>query len=799
MYTEEVNFAYRVYSRSNTLFGQIFRYLKPRIAEIENYIDSERGQLPCINLKAMYKDIEDDLNQMYKELESAELLAQQERDAASKASSVAPSTAGSKRASEIHPSLSSNPTPLSSSTTPNTPGPASIPSRPSLNRTRSRTSSRRSSFKDDARKKAAIAASLAASAAIAAKAEAAHRSGTSTAQTSRAGSRRGSGAAATGGITPALQSPEKAGRGLPPQHHNTAHVHTDSWTSLHVRARSSSKGDASALAGVVASPTVGVVIVGGGSRSASLMASPVTVASASPLTPNDHIELGPAAIASAIGPHGTSTSAAALAAQALAAAAEAEAAAQALKAQGDDSEEDDIAPAGMHAGDDIFSKLLSSVQTHQYPLPPRLRKRAVQKPHPEFLTNYMTQHAKSFQLFESLLDCYLLCLLCALVALALTETLQKRDLYASILSEVNTLASHFVTVGLPLTDRLMRIEPRLMEENILDLSFVGIERGLAYSDARQCIRKCRLLHALFASMDIFIFPRVIRAHKQGTKCIASSHITSEEFVLTAGYDQALRIWDLRRNKCLAQFIGHTSIVTWCAFSAADTWLASASFDGTIKIWNSRTGECLRTLTGHADAILDGDIGGKDKHIVSAGMDCSVRLWAAATGKCIRIFTGHRHWVKSVRFAHEGASVLSAGLDNRIFIWALRSAGGTGGPKHTLAHANYVLDLLVLSPHRFLSTSKDETICAWDTRTGKQELELANPSRSTALTLSLSPDGSLIAAGFFDNTINVYEACQNCQLLRQIKVHNDGILKVHWINNRTIAVGTATGNVQVLHI
>ena len=788
MYTEEVNFAYRVYSRSNTLFGQIFRYLKPLFAEMETYMESERGQLPSLNLKGMYADVRADLEEMYERQEQQALVEEQERREAeaaanaSKANSKSGSKEGSKRGSltAANPSISApsstDPKPVDSSSSSSTMKPPSAshsrrPSFASAGSTRaqkSRSSSRRGSLKEEARKKAAIAAALAVSAEKAAKREeelaAAGGSGgangksntnSSTAQPSRQPSRRGS---------------ESVGSGVP-----------------------AAGGDSSSIKIVVNSVSAGTSNGSSHRPSVHLAASPAITEEPSHISGDDT--------------SAESTSAAALAAQALAAAAEAEAAAERVAAMEDpnDSEEDadlsSTAVGGPAGTEDIFSKLIASSSTHSYPLPPRLRRKAPPKPHPEFLQSYMHHHAKSFHMLESLLDCYLLCLLCALVALSLTETLQKKDLYALILSEVNTLASHFVRLGLPLADRLLSVDPLFLSQNLFALSFTQIEKGLAYSDARQAVRKARLLHAMFAALDIYVFPRAVSAHKHGCKCIATSHIVSpeESFVCTAGYDQALRIWDLKRNKCLAQFIGHTSIVTWCAFSANDTWIASASFDGTLKIWNARSGECLKTLSGHTDSILSADLGGKDKYIVSGGMDCGVRLWSTTTGKCLRIYTGHRHWVKAVRFASDDQSILSAGLDKRIFVWHLRSSGVTLGPRHTFLHADYILDLLVLSPARILSTSKDQTLRTWDLVTGKQEWELENPNGSTALTLGLSPDGSLIAAGFFDNTINVYDALKDCELKRQIKVHNDGILCVRWTDNRTLVVGTSTGNVQMLHI
>ena len=782
MYTEEVNFAYRVYSRSNTLFGQIFRSMKPLFAEIESYIESERGQLPCINLKSQYEEIKEDLDRLFSKLE-AEAIAEAAKESLSKAQSKAASNAGSKRSS-VNGAIvtAAGVIPFTPTTT--------------VSRTRSRNSSRRGSFKDDARKKAALASALATSASLAAKAEISAATGTVT---------------VTGTVGTALSGSSTAQVSrAPTPTREREHERNKSGIATPMR-RSSDKSN-------ISSPLQQYHQL---TSSHHLMTSSPTLASGTS-SPPIGFDLGPSASFAysppvALHPSLSNTSAAALSAQALAAAAEAAQAVEALRQLGDDSEEDEITPIGVKSGDDIFSKLLSASAHHQYPLPSSLkRSKPSTRPDSDFLSSYMSHHARSFHMFENLLDAYLECIMCAIVALALTETLQKKDLYANVLSELNTLASHFVRIGLPLTDRLLSIETNFVRENLFQLTFVDIDRGGAYSDARQCIRKCRLLHSLLAGVDIFIFPRMFEGHSNGVKCLSSSHLGPSEFISTAGFDESIRIWDIKRSKCLAQFIGHTSIVTWCQFSGGDEFIASASLDGTVKLWNTRSGECMKTLIGHTDGILDGDMGIKDKYIVTGSMDCSVRLWSTSNGRCIRILTGHRHWVKSVQFGDESHApvIISAGLDKKLFIWNLKSGGGGGGnsnsgigtnstnsigPKHSFTLPNYVLDMCQIGPDRILTTSKDSSLKVFDIREGKFEFDLSNPSASTAVTVGLSPDGSLIAAGLFDHTINIYDALKGGQLKRQLKVHNDGILCVKWIDNRTLVIGTANGNVQIINI
>lgn len=58
-------------------------------------------------------------------------------------------------------------------------------------------------------------------------------------------------------------------------------------------------------------------------------------------------------------------------------------------------------------------------------------------------------------------------------------------------------------------------------------------------------------------------------------------------VFTAGLDELIRQWDLRRGTTLLELKGHTNTVTSLALNAAGTHLASFAMDHTLRIWDVR--------------------------------------------------------------------------------------------------------------------------------------------------------------------------------------------------------------------
>lgn len=49
----------------------------------------------------------------------------------------------------------------------------------------------------------------------------------------------------------------------------------------------------------------------------------------------------------------------------------------------------------------------------------------------------------------------------------------------------------------------------------------------------------------------------------------------------------MRVWDLRKRKCVYVLPAHTNIVSDVCVSASGELLTTASFDGSVKVWGLR--------------------------------------------------------------------------------------------------------------------------------------------------------------------------------------------------------------------
>jgi WD40 repeat protein len=410
------------------------------------------------------------------------------------------------------------------------------------------------------------------------------------------------------------------------------------------------------------------------------------------------------------------------------------------------------------------------------------------------------------------IDFELMCATSGLIVLALSEALDEFVMYDKQSLLVHELSSDIISNTLiTVWDLLQRELPkdtvtltnirdmRLMREMMTRVIEQRVDKTRLSRAARIPI-KLGVLHRILSSMDIFLFPKQVEAHKEGLKaCRYSSFDTN--IWLTCGYDGLVRIFNLNTQEKLAQFAGHKSIVTDVAFGKNDATIVSSSFDRTLKLWNAYNAQCERTFTGHVDSITTSALSPEGRYIVSGAMDNSLRIWDVTTGHCLAVIRKHTRWIKVVRFSPDGRYFISAGLDLRIYVWdtklAIRSK--TIAPSRSFEiHNDYILSLETSRDGMLLTSSRDQTVKLCNYLSGN-ELYGISLAPSWACTLAFSDDGDMFATGSFDNNIMLFSTKKG-ERIRQLRVFNLGIQCVRFAKNYEYVVcGTREGLLQLIPI
>ncbi|KAJ3031048.1 hypothetical protein HK097_005513, partial [Rhizophlyctis rosea] len=423
-------------------------------------------------------------------------------------------------------------------------------------------------------------------------------------------------------------------------------------------------------------------------------------------------------------------------------------------------------------------------------------------------------------------DFTLVCLSTIIVVLSFSQLLDRKETFTKYLQNAHELSMDFVSNTLktvwdllnrelPTTIELRDVrDPFRLRDRLADITRLRQYPSgrLPRLKSRKLYRKFALLHDLFTSVDVHLFPNFIAAHPS-TPCKSLRFSAFDPAMwLSGGYDCVIRIHDIRPptfasdgtktntgHTCLAQYVGHKSIVTSVHFTKDDRHILSSSFDRTLKIWNAQSASCERTLTGHTDSITSCDITPDSRHIASSSTDSTVRLWDFTTGECLTVIKKHVRWTKVVKFSTDGRYLLTAGLDKRVYIWDLKlllNARHTP-PTHTRlieSHTDYILDMATSRPSLLLTTSRDSSIRLFDYITG-HELATIDLSPSWACTVAFSEDGQYFAAGTFDNNVGVWRT-RDCVKVRGVRVLNLGIVCLRfWRDLSCLVVGTQEGFLQ----
>jgi WD40 repeat protein len=256
-------------------------------------------------------------------------------------------------------------------------------------------------------------------------------------------------------------------------------------------------------------------------------------------------------------------------------------------------------------------------------------------------------------------------------------------------------------------------------------------------------------------------------------------------------------------------------ITTLAFSPDGKVLATGGWDHRVVLRDADEGKVLATFDGHDDGVLDVAFSSDGEQLASASWDRTVRLCDVASKQTLKVFGRMDRPATSVWFAPKGKhleptnSLLIVGLGDwrkdepgAVLLWDTDRGEEIG---HLDRPPRDVKDLAVSADGAHLAVAiaasrepaNDGRVELWDL--GLRSRLATFPAPTGAIAVALSPDGTLLAWGEWDGTIEL-RAVTGHRSLARFKAHSDMIFGLAFApDGRTLASASKDGMVKLWEV
>ena len=230
------------------------------------------------------------------------------------------------------------------------------------------------------------------------------------------------------------------------------------------------------------------------------------------------------------------------------------------------------------------------------------------------------------------------------------------------------------------------------------------------------------------------------------------------------------------KKLIHTWKGHTKPITALRFfPTSGHLLLSSSADSKIKIWDVyHERELLRTYNGHSKSVTDITFNNDGTQFLSASYDRQMKLWDTETGKCVQKFTTGKipHVIRYNPDPAHHHEFIAGMSDKKIIQWDTRTGQNIQEYDHHLGPVNTLT--FVDENRRFISTSDDKSLRAWEYGIPVPIKFIAEPYMYSMVRSCLHPNGKYVALQSADNQVVVYATTERFRQNRKksFRGHNN---------------------------
>ncbi len=260
------------------------------------------------------------------------------------------------------------------------------------------------------------------------------------------------------------------------------------------------------------------------------------------------------------------------------------------------------------------------------------------------------------------------------------------------------------------------------------------------------------------------------------------------FIVSAGWDKTVRLWNARTGQEIRRFKGHAKVVRSVALSPDGALLLTGSADKTARLWDTFSGRELLQLKGHTQPVTAAAFSLDGAWLATGSEDMTVRLWNAEGGREIRQLKGLNAEVTSLAISPDGRRILTGG-GTTAQLWNPKTGREV---RHFKGHQGGISAVAISPDGRYaLTGSLDKTARLWNIKTG-HEIQRYTGHENAVTSVAFCHDGHTVVTGSQDATARIWNALQGTQYGNAIS-HTNGVTVVDTSSEQTVFF-TAAGEI-----
>jgi serine/threonine protein kinase/WD40 repeat protein len=234
----------------------------------------------------------------------------------------------------------------------------------------------------------------------------------------------------------------------------------------------------------------------------------------------------------------------------------------------------------------------------------------------------------------------------------------------------------------------------------------------------------------------------------------SASFTADGLKLLTGSSRSLGLWDPATGQPLWRFTAYQSSMPFCSPVDPDLALAIPTYPRTnVFALNLKTREATPLLrTGRADSIC---FAPRDRRFARWDRETGrITLQTYPDGKPLAAFTAGGAYVVTMAFTPDGNTVAFASMrKDAVLLFSLETHAKAG---ELTGHAGLLITLAVSPDGKMLAAGgSDQTIHLWDLP-ARREIRRLEGHRSAVSALTFSPDSRRLASGGVDGTVRFWD-------------------------------------------